>query len=180
VRHIHFANSYRQSIAGTVKLRGPTGWSVNPPSFTFSLNPGEVFDREITIQMPYNMLAGTKTIAADMTVQAETNISFSVPLNVNLGLSDVGMQSLALRDGKDVVVQQMITNYGEKPINYTAFSIFPGQPRQERLVNNLGAGRTMIKRYRFNNVAVTHDLKVRVGVKESVGSRILNDEVVVQ
>ena len=56
------------------------------------------------------------------------------------------------RDGKDVVVQQMITNYGEKPIDYTAFSIYPGEARQERLVTNLGPGQTTIKRYRFNGV----------------------------
>ena len=34
-----------------------------------------------------------------------------------LGLSDVGMQTIALRDGNDIIVQQMITNYSDKPIN---------------------------------------------------------------
>ena len=43
----------------------------------------------------------------------------------------------------------MVTNYGEQPINYGAFAIFPGQARQERLVTNLGPGRTAVKRYRF-------------------------------
>src|SRR6185369_7636162 len=141
---------------------------------TFTLNPGETFDRELTIELPYNSIAGSKTIAAEFQLQAEKNSTFTVPIQLNLGLSDVGMQTLALRDGKDVIVQQMITNYGDKPIDYTAFAIFPGQARQERLVTNLGAGRTTIKRYRFTNVR-TVDAKVRAGVKEMVGSRILND-----
>jgi hypothetical protein len=90
------------------------------------------------------------------------------------------MQALAIRDGKDVVVQQVISNYGEKPIDYTAFAVFPGQARQERLVTQLGPGRTTIKRYRFNSVDLSAETKVRVGVKELLGTRILNAEVGVQ
>ena len=90
------------------------------------------------------------------------------------------MQTLALRDGRDVVVQQMITNYGDRPINYTAFAFFPGQPRQERLVTNLGPGRTTMKKYRLTNVDFTKTAKVRAGVKELEGTRILNDEVEIQ
>ncbi len=71
----------------------------------------------------------------------------------------------------------MISNYGDKPIDYTAFAIYPGTARQERLVTNLGPGRTTIKVYRFNNVKTVTSAKVRSGVKELVGTRILNDEV---
>ena len=163
-----------------MKLKPPTGWTISPPTFNFTLNPGETFERELTIEFPYNSFAGQKIINADVWIQADTNTTFSVPITLNLGLSDVGMQTLALRDGKDVIVQQMITNYGDKPIDYTAFAICPGQARQERLVTNLGAGRTTIKRYRFPNVKFSTDVRVRAGVKELVGSRILNDEIAIQ
>jgi hypothetical protein len=179
-RHLIFSNPYRQAIAGLVKLKAPPGWTLNPPTFNFTLNPGETFDRELTIQFPYNTFAGAKPIDAQFEVQADRNSNFSVPLNLKLGLSDVGLQTLALRDGKDVIVQQMITNYGDKPIDYTAFAICPGQARQERLVINLGAGRTIIKKYRFIDVPVTNHMKARSGLKESEGTRILNDEVEVQ
>ena len=75
-----------------------------------------------------------------------------MPLEIKLGLSDVGMQTFAFRDGKDVVIQQIIQNYGDKPIDYSAFAVFPGQARQERLITNLGAGRSVIKRYRFADI----------------------------
>jgi hypothetical protein len=179
-RHVRFTNPYRQAIGGTLKLRAPAGWTLNPPTFTFTLNPGETFDREVTIEFPYNSFAGAKTINAEFTVQAERNSMFTVPMTLTLGLSDVGMQTLALRDGKDVVVQQMITNYGEKPINYTAFAVCPGQARQERLVTNLGPGRTTMKKYRLSNVDFTKSTKVRAGVKELDGTRILNDEIEIQ
>jgi hypothetical protein len=179
-RKIHFVNPYKQAISGSLKLRIPKGWMISPPTYNFSLNPGETFDREVTIEFPYNSYAGAKTITAEFNVQADKNSSFTVPITIKLGLTDVGMQSLALQDGKDVVVQQMITNYGEKPINYSAFAIYPGQARQERLVTNLGAGRTTIKKYRFVNIKPVEGAKVRVGVKELDGSRILNDEIAIQ
>jgi len=179
-RRLRFTNPYRVAISGSVKLKAPTGWTINPPTHTFSLNPGESFDHELTIEFPYNSYAGTKTIDVQFALQADRTSNFSVPLTLKLGLSDVGMQSLALRDGNDVIVQQTIQNYGDRGIDYSAFAIFPGQARQERLVTNLGPGRTTIKRYRFKNVKVAPGMKLRVGVKELSGSRILNDEVEVQ
>jgi len=179
-RHIRFTNPYKQAISGSFKLKAPAGWVLNPPTFSFNLNPGETFDREITIEFPYNSFAGPKRIDGQFVVQGERSSEFTVPIMLNLGLSDVGMQTLALRDGADIIVQQMITNYGDKPIDYSAFAMCPGQARQERLVTGLGAGRTTIRRYRFANVKTAPELKVRVGIKELVGTRILNDEVMVQ
>jgi hypothetical protein len=179
-RRLRFTNPYKTAIGGSVKLKAPSGWTLNPPTHTFSLNPGETFDQELTIQFPYNSYAGPKTIEAQFQVQADKNSSFTVPLTLMLGLSDVGMQTFALRDGNDVIVQQTIQNYGDRPIDYGAFAIFPGAARQERLVTNLGAGRTTLKRYKFENVKVSPGMKIRVGVKELNGSRILNDEVEVQ
>ena len=87
------------------------------------------------------------------------------------------MQSLAFRQGNDLVVQQIIQNYGDRPIDYNAFAILPGQARQERIVMDLGPGRTTIKRYRFTDVHYPPGASVRVGIKELDGVRILNDEV---
>ena len=185
-RRLGFANPYSTAIGGRVKLKPPAGWTVTPPAFTFTLNPGERFDREVTIEFPYNSFAGPKTIAAEFTLgggagdAADGGGAFSVPITLHLGLSDVGAQTLALRDGGDVVVQQMISNYGDKPVDYTAFAIFPGQARQERLVTGLAPGRTTVKRYRFKGAVVTPGLKVRAGVKELEGTRILNEGVEVQ
>ena len=72
--------------------------------------------------------------------------------------------------------------YGDHPIDYSAFAIVPGQARQERLVTNLAPGRTTIKRYRFPSAGagLAPGTKMRVGVKELNGTRILNDEVEIQ
>jgi hypothetical protein len=179
-RHIHFTNPGHTTIGGSMKLTGPAGWTLTPSVFSFTLNPGEVFDREVSIEFPYNSFAGPKTVTADFQVQAERNSTFSVPITLSLGLSDVGMQTLALSDNNDLIVQQMISNYGDKPIDYTAFAVYPGQARQERLVTQLGPGRTTIKLYRFTKVQIIPNAKVRSGLREVEGTRILNDEVPIQ
>jgi hypothetical protein len=175
-RRIRFVNPYRQTISGTLKLKAPNGWTISPATFSFSVNPNETFDREMTLEFPYNSFAGAKTILADFDFQTDHNVHLTVPVTVNLGLSDLGMQTLALRDGKDVVVQQIITNYSDKKIDYTAFAIMQGMARHERLVTNLAPGRSTIKLYRFVNVPAGTNTRVRVGAKELDGTRILNDE----
>jgi len=179
-RHIRFSNPSQMTISGMVKLAPPPGWTLTPSVFNFTLNPGEVFDHEITIEFPYNSYAGAKTINANFDVQTDRETTFTVPVIVNLGLSDVGMRTMALRENSDLIVQQMISNYGDKPINYNAFVVYPGEARQERLVMQLAPGRTVIKLYRFNNVHFIPNAKVRSGLRELEGTRILNDEVTVQ
>jgi hypothetical protein len=183
LRKLRFSNPYKQPIAGTIRLRAPNGWTITPMIQQFSLNPGETWERDLSIEFPYNTFAGSKQINAEFTLQGTRGAGdsvFTVPVPLQLGLSDIGLQTIALRDGSDVLVQQVITNYGNKPIDYSAFAIFPGQARQERLVTNLGPGRTTIKKYRFSDVKLEQALKVRSGIKELDGTRILNDEVEVR
>ena len=46
-RKLRFVNPYRQAISGLVRLKAPAGWTVSPPTLSFSVNPGETFEREI-------------------------------------------------------------------------------------------------------------------------------------
>jgi hypothetical protein len=179
-RRIHFTNPGDSAISGMVKLAPPPGWTVSPMVFNFTLNPGETFDHELTLAFPYNSFAGPKTIVANFQVQGDRASNFAVPFNVILGLSDVGMRTIALRDKGDLIVQQLISNYGDKPIDYTAFVVYPGLPRQERLVTQLAPGKTLIKLYRFPGALIIRNAKVRSGLREMEGTRILNDEVTVQ
>lgn len=180
VRKLTFTNPYRTAISGQVRLSGPNGWTLSPPVLQFSLNPGETLRRDVTIEFPYNSFAGVKPVTVEFALSGEQETSFTVPAPLKLGLSDVGLQTIALRDGTDVVVQQIITNYGEKPIDYSAFAVFPGQARQERLVTQLAPGRTTIKKYRFEGVQQQQATRVRSGIRELDGTRILNDEVEVR
>ncbi|HEY2588893.1 MAG TPA: hypothetical protein VGI81_24330, partial [Tepidisphaeraceae bacterium] len=179
-RRIRFVNTYDHAITGTLHLRAPDGWTLDPPTFNFNLNPGDKFDQPVSILFPYSSVAGVKMLNCDFLIDGEKNPSFGVPLTLKLGLSDVGMETIAMRDGHDIFVQQMITNYGDRPINYSAFATCPGQARQERVVVNLAPGATTIRRYRFENVPRTPRGEVRVGLHELQGTRLLNDSIAVQ
>jgi alpha-galactosidase-like protein len=179
-RRLVFANSTKNVLSGMVRLRPPPGWTITPATFQFSIGPGKNFDQPVTIEFPYNSVAGDKTVSADFSLEGEGTNDFKVPLTLTLGLTDVGTQSLAFRDGKDVLVQQMITNYSEQMIDYTAYAFYPGAPRQERLIASLEPGRTVIKLYRFKNVKIVPGATVRCGLRQLEGTRVLNDEVPVQ
>jgi hypothetical protein len=176
-RVLRFVNPYRHAISGSLRVSAPTGWSVMLNTPTFSLNPGETYQQPLTIEFPFSSTAGARTLNLEFRMQDGEQGAFVVPLEVRLGLGDVGLQSIALRDGDDVIVQQMVTNYGQKPIDYTAFVVYPGQARQERLISGLGAGKTTLKRYRFTQVAPGGGVKIRSGLRELDGIRVLNDEV---
>lgn len=180
VRRLRFTNAYPQPISGSVHVKAPAGWTLNPPTFNFNLNPGETFDREITIQFPYNSVAGSKALACEFYVEGQKSSPFTVPLTLQLGLSDVGMQMLAHREGRDVLVQQVITNYGDRPISYNVFAKYGSLARQERLVTDLAPGATTVRRYRFENAPPAPSGRATVGMKELSGTRILNAEVEVR
>ncbi len=183
VRRLRFINPYTTTLSGRLRMTGPNGWNITPQVPNFSLAPGETYDAAVTIEFPYSSFAGMKSIVCDVELQSGDTRNFKVPVSLKLGLGDVGLNTLALRDGSDVIVQQVITNYSTKPVDYTAYALVPGQARQERLVTGLKAGQTIIKKYRFTGVDFARDPAarlVRSGVKELEGTRVLNDEVTVQ
>ena len=59
-RRIRFMNPYRQTMSGILKLKAPQGWTISPATFNFNVNPSETFDREVTLEFPYNSFAGAK------------------------------------------------------------------------------------------------------------------------
>ncbi len=59
-RHLHFVNPGKTTIGGSFKLAGPNGWTLTPSVFSFTLNPGETFDREVSVEFPYNSYAGAR------------------------------------------------------------------------------------------------------------------------
>ncbi len=179
VRHLHLTNPYAQPAAGIVRLRPPAGWTLSPQAIRFELAAGESLDRDVGIDLPANARAGRNVVTADVELQADRSVKLSLPLAMMVGLSDVGVQSTAFRDGPvAVVVQQRITNYGEHPVDYTAYVACPGQPRVERLVIALPPGQTVLKRYRL--VVTTppgQPVRMKAGLRETDGPHVLNEEL---
>lgn len=176
-RRLRFKNDFDSPISGTIRLAAPKGWIAPMGASTFNLNPGESFEGALSLTLPTNVPAGQTKLIAEIRIEGRDDRRLTLPVPVTVGLADVGLRSFALRTaGGEVVVQQIITNYGSTPIDYTAFAQVPGRARQERLVSNLGPGKSVVRRYRF--AASTVDAATcRSGLKELQGVRMLNQEV---
>ena len=140
MRTLSFKNDFEQPISGTIRLIAPPGWTVALPTSTFSLNPGERFNAPITLTFPSSVPAGPTALLADLRIEGREDRRLLLPVPMTVGLADVGLQSFAVRVGNEVVVQQIITNYGNGPIDYTAFVSMPGRARQERIISQLATG----------------------------------------
>jgi len=178
-RQFQFQNFSDDTISGVLRLQAPPKWRISPITFPFALQPGQKFDRTVSIEFPYNSIAGTRTFQAQFVLDGVSPLKFSAPVPLTLGLTDVGLQSLAWRHGKDILVQALITNFGDRPITYNASASYPNQSRQDRLIAGLAPGASTIKLFRFKDVKLVHNGKIRVELRESDGVRVLNDEVAV-
>lgn len=178
-RTLVIKNTFDTPISGTVRLSGPPGWRLPIRNSSFSLAPGETYREPVTIEFPLNSTSGQKTLIAELSVEGRRDYRVNVPVPVTIGLSDVGLQTIAMKLGDHIFVQQLITNYGNTKIDYNAFAAMPGQPRQERLVTNLSPGQTIIKKYRFA-IPSLGTTKIRSGIRELEGRRMLNEEVPIQ
>jgi hypothetical protein len=178
-RQFQFQNFSQDTISGLLRIQAPTGWTISPVTFPFALQPGQKFDRPVTIEFPYNSVAGARTFQAQFVMDGANPLKFTAPVSMTLGLTDVGLQTLAWRHGHDLLVQELITNFGDQPINYDASASYPGQSRQDRLIAGLAPGASTAKLFRFKDVHFLPGVKARVELRESEGLRVLNDEVAV-
>jgi hypothetical protein len=180
-RNLRIKNTLNTPVSGTVRVRGPDRWTILVDNINFALGPGETANVPLSIEFPLNSFAGDKTLQVHLHIAGTRQYDITVPVTVKLGLKDLGLTSLALRDGDSLLILQQITNYGAEPVNYTSFVSMTGFARQEQLVNNLAPGRSTIKRYRFPiTEGQTLPPRLRSGVREQQGVKVLNEEVQVR
>lgn len=182
VRKLTFTNPFPDFLSGTVRLKPPAGWTVTPNTLSFNLNPGETWSREVQLELPMNTLAGVHPLAVSFELVGITPATVVVPVDLQVGLEQVALQTTVVREGAELVVQVTVTNRGDTPISFNAFAIVPGQQRQERLIAGLGPGRSVVRRFRFPALPEAEPgagaiRVVRVGLRELDGNRLLNDEV---
>lgn len=176
-RRLTFVNPFDRALSGSIRVRGPRGWACSLIG-QFNLNPGERFDEPLTIDLPSNAIVGEQTMFVDLKFNGSDEFRMTVPIPIQLSLDEIGLQTVAQRVGGEIFVQQVITNYGDKPIDYNAFVLCPGVARQERLVSGLAPGMSMLKKYRFaapKNPAAT----LRSGLRQLDGAKMINEEVTV-
>ena len=87
------------------------GGSIDPPSISFSIQPGGRAGEEISLRYPYAEFAGPKVIRGRLVREDDAEHSLDLVAHVEVSSSQVEMQCFAhfMPDGQ-LVLQQMITN----------------------------------------------------------------------
>ena len=172
-------NPHNTAIAGEVVFHADKSWDVEPRRLRFALYPGETREFPLDVRHPNNETAGTKTIRARVRMISGRKYLLDVPLEFELGLSDVDVLGYAVMQGDRLLIHHGVTNRADQPMSFRTFAVYPGRSRQYRVINELLPGQTLTIEYRFANVAAASATKIRLGLREVNGPRIHNLQVVI-
>jgi len=157
-----------EPITGHGRLEAPEGWEFRPRNFSFTLTQHRTERLMFQARIPHNEPVGRKRILAKVTLD-ETGYYLEIPLEVEVGLSDVDVFGLALLEARKLVLRQTVTNRSTEVLSFRATADVPGRQRQYRPIANLAPGDSQTVEYRFSNA---HDL---IGRQVQLSLRELND-----
>lgn len=179
-RRLRLTNPWQHTITGEVRFTGPKNWTIRPGQHSFSIPAGQTKELPVTFSFPISAVAGDKQLGAEVEFSAQRQYHISTGAPMQLGLENVKFEpTLAVEaqaDGtSDVIVNAVITNQGEEPLGLYVFANIPGRRRKERLVAQLEAGESVIRRFQFDDAAgAARRSAVRTGLRETNGPAILN------
>jgi hypothetical protein len=168
----------REAISGSVQLRTPQDWDVNPARFNFALPPGGSLRKEVQIRYAHNEPAGQKIILAQIDFDSEPRYHVEVPLSVEIGLHDVEVWGYASRRGDRLIVRHGVLNRSDSVVSFRGFVAAPGRTRQYRVFNGMFPGRTIVVEYAFENGGELSGRTLRLGLREVAGRRAHNLEII--
>jgi hypothetical protein len=174
-------NPWSHTLSGTVTLTQPRDWRMEPRRSHFSIAPGQSVQLPLEIGLPVSETAGHKQLIARMDFTADEHYVLDVAVPIELGLRNVKFDAtLALEKNAaggttDAIVTQVVTNTGTEALSLYTFAALPGYPRQERVIPQLEAGQSAVRKFRFVGAgADLGETKVRTGLRETGGPTVLN------
>lgn len=176
-RSLILTNPFPITISGRLRVTGPEDWEIGPISHPFSLAPGQSTEFPVVMKFPLAEVAGTKELTANVVFDAGEQYDVDLAAPMELGLSAAEFKAAVTYeqgpDGRlDALLTMVVSNTSDVPQTFYVFAVLPGEPREERLIPELGPGQSMIKRMRFNGI--DPDGLIRCGIRESNGPAMLN------
>ncbi|RJP40850.1 MAG: hypothetical protein C4547_02125 [Phycisphaerales bacterium] len=166
-----------RALTAKVELRPPPGWTVDPDELDVTLMPGQTLSRPIVLTYDASESAGPTTVRALIRADGGSAYTFDVPVPLELGLADIDVWAVAMIDGSNIVVRQVVTNRTETSLNLRGTAAVPQRPRQYQMISGLRPGETRAVEYRFAAHVALSGESARVGLIELGGSRYHNQEV---
>jgi len=175
---IHFINPYSKPAAGTLRLTGPAGWSIQPRVKRFSVGPGDRWSQAVTIRFPYSATTGLKRINVALDIETAGGGQVEIPAFLHLSLPEITFDPIyALGEDGQLQVQMCVINNGDQPITFRCFAHVAGRARQSSIVQDLPAGAKTVKIFRFSDGAALLGQTLRSGLRQIDGNAVLNHTI---
>jgi len=175
-----FRNTFRETLSGQLRINVPRDWELEPLAMPFVVDADKSVTVPLKVRCPRNEPAGAKWLNVRFRIHAPTAMEIHCRVPFELGSSALHTRAWWFLRGPNVVVQQEIENRGRRSMNLVSFLIAPQRPRQERRIPRLPAGQKVVKQYLLEDWSTLLGKKVRLGLREVGGQRILSDLITIQ
>jgi len=156
-------------------------WRVTPRAGRAVVQPGGEGRIPITVSFAPSEEAGLKEFVLDLEIVADRNYgSVRTTALVELGLPEIMLELVAIRVGRDVVIEAHVDNRGARPMDLELTATAPDQPRSKAPISQLPPGRRAVRRFPYSRgFEAMEGKRVSVAVLEpETGARIVRSVLV--
>ncbi len=169
-------NPWVEAISGTIRLKPPDGWRITPRIHEFTIPPGGELKLPISLVFGQRVLTGPTFAEAQVDLVADREYRLKVRVPLEVGIKDVEFIAywrLDAVNSADLLINQSVTNTGDRPLSLTAYVSAPGVSRQHRSLGHLQPNQTATRTFRLLGGATTlAGRTVRLGVIDESGARL--------
>jgi hypothetical protein len=170
-------NPWNETISGTLGLRPPAGWRVEPRLHRLDLRGGEEARLPVSIVIAQRTVTGPAVLEADVVLTGNGDRRLRVQVNVEAGVQGLEFAASWRIDhagsSADLVIDQSITNTTEEALSLTAYVTAPDIGRLQQAIGTLHPGQTVQRSFRLRDGArLLPGRSVRLGVIEQSGARL--------
>lgn len=150
----------------------PDRWSIEPPTMSFQLAPGEQLDFPFNISLK-DALYGKQPVRIEFTIEADEPYQFSVYRGMEVGTEDLTLTVKSHLDKNGtLIVEQFATNHAEHLADFRCYLYAKKHRPQQTQVYRLGEQPDR-KVYRFPNGRDLVDKEMLLELEERNGSRLI-------
>ncbi len=168
-RGVQIANPSEIRLRGTLRLRPPSGWRVQPESAVIDVQPGATQNLEVAFILPSNASAGDFALGGELEIDDAKTDVMVLRTALHVGSMEAEMSVFSRTESNAVYFTQRITNLSERPLQLRASLLIPNILRQSRLVNNLAPGKTTLREYTLPRSKMDGVDRVRASIEEIGG-----------
>lgn len=170
-------NPWNSPISGELNLIDTEDLEISPRGMMFTLRPGATTRLPVEIVVGRNVLAGPKTITAEVLISADREYRMQMQTKAEVGLPNIEFTASWTQaynvntNTTNLIVTQVVTNTGDTVLNLDVFVMAPDVSVRRRRLPPLGPGESITRRFNLGSArSVISARMIRVGVEERNGN----------